>query len=74
MPETRHFDIVTMRAVDDMATAVVAAATRASMRIVILSTAKQHLHVPNGFRIERTVQIPESDEGRVFVFRRFDAV
>nr|WP_229668911.1 16S rRNA (guanine(527)-N(7))-methyltransferase RsmG [Edaphobacter acidisoli] len=58
LPETRQFDIVTLRAVDHMAAAFAAAVPRASREILLLAGA--HPELPADFTVEPPVLIPGS--------------
>lgn len=59
MPEERRFHTVTLRAVDDMATAIAAAAQRADHQMVLLAGSPPVL--PSGFVSEPSIPIPNSD-------------
>ena len=58
MPVDRRFDVVTLRAVDNMNAAVAAASTRADMRIVLLSTSHQAVPVLTDFNVSASIPIP----------------
>ena len=49
MPEAQRFDVVTLRAVDDMERALEVAAQRTNERIVVLTTIERTMPVPPGF-------------------------
>jgi 16S rRNA (guanine527-N7)-methyltransferase len=70
MPPERQFDVVAMRAVDDMGAAVRDAARRAKERVMIVgssgSTANQ---VAEGFRLEESIALPGLAEGVLLVMR-----
>jgi 16S rRNA (guanine527-N7)-methyltransferase len=72
MPEERQFDVVAMRAVDDMRAAVGEAARRARGRVMIVgssgSTAEQG--VVEGLRVEESITLPGLAEGVLLVMRR----
>jgi 16S rRNA (guanine527-N7)-methyltransferase len=55
MPAERQFGVVTLRAVDNMPQAILAAEPRASRRLVLLVTSDQHPLIPNFTFVE---QIP----------------
>jgi len=59
MPESRCFHTVTLRAVDDMASAVAAAASRATHQIVVLAGAPPVL--PPDLHWEPSIPIPNSN-------------
>jgi 16S rRNA (guanine527-N7)-methyltransferase len=71
MPEGRQFDVVAMRAVDDMRAAVREAARRARERVVIVGTMDVAVE-PGlaGFLLEERVLLPGSERGAVVTFRR----
>ncbi|WP_348267622.1 16S rRNA (guanine(527)-N(7))-methyltransferase RsmG [Edaphobacter paludis] len=59
LPSTRQFDTVTLRAVDDMAAAVTAAASRAIRQVVVL-TSEANAPVLSDFPDQSRISIPES--------------
>ena len=61
LPAARLFDTVTLRAVDDMQTALTAAASRASRQIWVLTTKVPDLPAP--FTLAEKVEIPGSERG-----------
>lgn len=61
LPEERKFDTVTLRAVDDMESALAAATQRATRQILILTTEVPSL--PEGFITEEKVPIPGGGRG-----------
>lgn len=63
MPPEKSFDCVTLRAVDDMASAMVEAERRAST-ILLLTTVDgvEAARLPSGFILQSTVPVPESVE------------
>jgi 16S rRNA (guanine527-N7)-methyltransferase len=64
MPATRQFDIVTLRAVDNMNAAIQAASHRAARRIVLLTTRQAKLPpLAESFRFADPIPLPESTEG-----------
>jgi 16S rRNA (guanine527-N7)-methyltransferase len=72
MPKSRLFHTVTLRAVDDMNLAVTEAATRASHRVMILTTSRQSAYpaLATDFRVAAPIPIPESSDGVVLIARR----
>jgi 16S rRNA (guanine527-N7)-methyltransferase len=58
MPPARQFDTVTLRAVDDMASALTAAAPRASRQLLLLTSTPPHL--PGEFTLEPAIHLPET--------------
>jgi 16S rRNA (guanine527-N7)-methyltransferase len=65
----RQFDVVALRAVDDMEVALAAARVRARQWLVVLTTARAW--VPQeGFAVEASVPLPGSEDGVVVVARR----
>ena len=58
MPETRQFDIVTLRAVDNMETALAAAAPRASHELLLLTGTNPIL--PSAFILQPPIQMPNT--------------
>jgi 16S rRNA (guanine527-N7)-methyltransferase len=62
MPSGRQFDVVTLRAVDDMELAVKAAAERSVGRLLLLTTSRHAgLELP-GFAVAAAIAIPASQE------------
>ena len=70
MPPVRRFDVVSLRAVDDMQVALAAAAPRAGGYLVLLTTGKLDPEPPAGFIASHTVGMPGSKDQRVAVLRR----
>jgi 16S rRNA (guanine527-N7)-methyltransferase len=72
MPAGRQFDVVAMRAVDDMPAAVGEAARRARGRVMIVgsSGSTAELGLVEGFRLEEPVALPGLAEGVLLVARR----
>ncbi len=74
MELSRGFDVVTLRAVDDMESALTAASQRVKSRMVVLGTASTVLPamIAGGFREASRVRIPLSDEGQVITWERVE--
>ena len=72
MPSTRQFDIVTLRAVDDMETAVSEASQRATKQLLILTTSRQSTYptLAQNFRLDNPIPLPESTEGVLLIAHR----
>lgn len=71
MPASRLFDIVTLRAVDEMGQAVAAASHRASGKLVILgTTASSYPVLRASFRPPETIPIPETVDGSLLIYSR----
>jgi len=72
MPITRRFDVVVLRAVDDMDIAVGEAGLRAKERVLIVGTAGRQVlsGLAEGFRMADPVLLPESREGILWIARR----
>jgi 16S rRNA (guanine527-N7)-methyltransferase len=72
MPSERRFDVVALRAVDDMEAAVREAGVRASHRVLILASSRQSLHqtLANDFCIEEPIPLPQSSAGVLLSARR----
>lgn len=68
-PETR-FDVVTLRAVDNMEVAITAAAPRAERRMMLLTTANNAPEPPTSFAAAESIQMPGTDFQQVLVFTR----
>ena len=85
LPKTRQFDVVTMRAVDDMQDAIPAAAARATRSLLILGnrpeSSPESRKSPNTgltslsgtFSAPEFIPIPESTDGVLLHFRRISA-
>lgn len=61
LPQGKQYHTVTLRAVDDMAAALTAAAPRASSQLVLLTTGIPEF--PEGFRAVESIPLPESVSG-----------
>jgi 16S rRNA (guanine527-N7)-methyltransferase len=72
MPAARQFDIVTLRAVDNMEAALAAARPRARRWIVVLTTAKQWGRGIEGFTAEPLLPLPGSADGCLVLAQRVD--
>jgi 16S rRNA (guanine527-N7)-methyltransferase len=72
MPDTRRFDVVALRAVDNMETAVREAGIRASERVLILGTPQSSLSpiLSEHFDVAEQVALPESKDGFLEILRR----
>jgi 16S rRNA (guanine527-N7)-methyltransferase len=70
MPPNRRFDVVTMRAVDDMEVALKAAAARAELRLMVLSTERHGWKLPEGFEVEAMVAMVGSESQHILVLKR----
>ncbi len=71
MPATRHFDVVTLRAVDDMDAAVREAALRVSDRLLILATSQSaYPGLAEHFRMAEAIPLPESTDGVLLIAHR----
>jgi 16S rRNA (guanine527-N7)-methyltransferase len=72
MPHARKFDAVTLRAVDDMESAVREASNRASGRLLIATTARSAVcsTLTNQFVLDNPVPLPESKDGVLLIARR----
>jgi 16S rRNA (guanine527-N7)-methyltransferase len=66
LPAERMFHTVTLRAVDKMAAALKAAAERATQQMLLLATAA--LEVPEKFRLQEKIPLPESKDGFLLRF------
>ena len=74
MPSTRHFDVVALRAVDNMEAAVTAASLRASHRLAILASAKQEAPTLQGFSLSREIVLPGEADLRLVLIARDSAL
>jgi 16S rRNA (guanine527-N7)-methyltransferase len=73
MPGTRRFSVVTLRAVDDMEEAVVAAAVRAGDRLLILGTrTATYPALAEAFTGPELMPIPQSEDGVLMIYRQPD--
>jgi len=71
MPAERTFDVVTLRAVDDMEAAIAAAADRANRALIILgTTSAEYSSLKCGFGSPEVRPIPESTGGALRIYRR----
>jgi 16S rRNA (guanine527-N7)-methyltransferase len=72
MPAGRQFDVVAMRAVDNMGAAVGEASARACGRLLIVGTAEPGVYPEIGevFRRHETVGVPESVDGALLIAHR----
>lgn len=71
MPAERRFDVVALRAVDDMDAAIRGAGIRARERVLILGTASQSSNAGLGeFRVSETIPLPESKDSVLLVATR----
>jgi 16S rRNA (guanine527-N7)-methyltransferase len=74
MPAARSFSVVTMRAVDEMQEAVIAAAPRAAERLMILGTrSATYPALAAEFAEPALIGIPKSQDGVLMTFRRRDS-
>jgi len=62
MPANRQFDVVALRAVDQMEQAIAAAAPRARRTLLLMTTEKQADPQVEGFAIDRRVAMPKRQE------------
>lgn len=72
MPEGRQFDVVAMRAVDDMRAAVEGAARRAREGLMIVGTMDMVIDpaMASGFAVEDRVALPGSQRRALLILRR----
>ena len=72
MPAERRFDVVALRAVDEMESAVRGAGERARERVLILGTSGQSYGVEfaEGFHLSQSIPLPESKDGVLWVAKR----
>jgi 16S rRNA (guanine527-N7)-methyltransferase len=71
MPAPRQFEVVTLRAVDGMESAVTEAARRTTDRLLILATRQSHYpSLAKHFRLDDPVPLPESAEGALLIAHR----
>jgi len=71
LPATTRFDTVTLRAVDNMGMAIMAASSRATRQMLLLTTPRQELVVA-GFAAAPGVPIPGSKEQELVILNRVD--
>jgi 16S rRNA (guanine527-N7)-methyltransferase len=74
MPAGRTFDVVTLRAVDNMESAVSAASLRASRRLAILASGKQEAPALQGFTLAETALLPGEADLRLLLITRDSAL
>jgi 16S rRNA (guanine527-N7)-methyltransferase len=72
MPAARRFDVVTLRAVDHMESAIREAGIRATSRVVILGTSRASLaHILSAdFEVTERLPLPESNDGILEILHR----
>jgi len=70
MPASQRFDIVTLRAVDNMEAAIIAGSLRASKRIMLLTTESQGPRELSGFDIQPGIAIPGTNDQHLLSFDR----
>ena len=70
MPAARQFDVVTLRAVDNMEAAVLAASPRAGRRIMLLTTARQSPPDLAGFTAAPGIPLPGTNEQQLLCLDR----
>jgi len=71
MQADRQFDTVTLRAVDEMGSAVAEAARRATCRIAILGIRRAaYTTLPASFRLAEPIALPDSRDGILLIARR----
>jgi 16S rRNA (guanine527-N7)-methyltransferase len=72
MPPNRKFDVVAMRAVDQMGSAILEAVHRASDRVVILTTLDAAIprNLLAEFSLQIQIKLPQSDIGFLEIFSR----
>ena len=70
MPPSRAFDVVALRAVDNMEAAVAAAAQRVSSRLAILSSGQQKAPVLPGFSLASDLVLPGDASLRLLLMDR----
>jgi hypothetical protein len=70
MPATRAFDVVALRAVDNMEAAVAAASLRASLRMAILASGKQEAPALQGFSLAKEIALPGEANLRLLLIAR----
>ena len=68
MSDNRTFEVVTLRAVDNMPSALAAAALRASRKLLILGTL--HTPIPFPFTLESTLPLPNSTNSALIIASR----
>lgn len=70
MPLARRFDVVTLRAVDNMDAAIQAATSRAGMRMMLLTTVRQQPPRLDGFTNLPAVSFPGTNEQQLLLMDR----
>jgi 16S rRNA (guanine527-N7)-methyltransferase len=71
MPAERRFDVVAMRAVDNMAAAAFVAAERGRSRLLIFATdGAEEVEFEGGFRVAKRVRMPESRDRVLLIAER----
>lgn len=70
MPESRQFDTVTLRAVDNMAAALAAAESRAARTLLLLTTSATPATLPPSFTISATIPIPDTASQHLLLAQR----
>ena len=70
MPASRSFDVVALRAVDNMDAAVAAASLRASHRLAILASGKQEAPALQGFSFTGEIILPGEADLRLLLIAR----
>lgn len=73
LPVAQRFDVVTMRAVDNMDLAVGEAGLRAKERVLLVGTADQMVYsgLTEDFRMAEPVRMPGSREGVLWIAHRY---
>jgi 16S rRNA (guanine527-N7)-methyltransferase len=70
MPASRVFDVVALRAVDNMEAAVAGASRRASQRLAILTSGKQQAPALQGFLLTDEIVLPGDADLRLLLIAR----
>jgi 16S rRNA (guanine527-N7)-methyltransferase len=68
MPNNRKFEAVTLRAVEEMPTAIASAALRSTHTLLILGMLDTE--IPSSFTLENTLPFPESENSVLMIARR----
>ena len=74
MPASRNFDVVALRAVDNMEAAVAAASQRASQRLAILASGRQEAPALPGFSLAEEIVLPGEADLRLLLIARNSAL
>jgi 16S rRNA (guanine527-N7)-methyltransferase len=74
MPASRSFDVVALRAVDNMQVAVAAASQRASQRLAILASGRQEAPALHGFSLAEEIVLPGEADLRLLLIARNSVV